>query len=435
MSTESASEAASVPLVASPPPVFGRTEASARSRASRERRRNLGRNLRHVLLLAALLGAAVAAVLALRPRPVPVDVARVNRGPLVVAVEETGVTRVKDRYVVSAPATGRVSRLPLEPGDSVEQGDVLLEIAPALSPLLDARTRAEAEARLGAALSALGQARAQASRANAASELAEQDLARARRLSEAKSLPQHDLEQAEFAVRMREDERRSAGFASKVAEEEVRVARVALGEDGHGGRERYVAVTSPVSGQVLRVHQKSAGVVQTGSALLEVGDPRALEVVVDLLTTDAVQVSPGTPVLVQGWGRSVPLAGKVRRVEPSGFTRPSALGVDEQRVNVVVAFTDAPERFAALGDGYHVEARLVLWRTERALKVPDGAVFRHGDDWAVYRVDAGVARLTRIRIGRRGERDVEITDGLPEGATVAVHPGDRVKDGARVEAR
>jgi len=148
-----------------------------------------------------------------------------------------------------------------------------------------------------------------------------------------------------------------------------------------------------------------------------------------------VKVSPGTPVLVQGWGGSAPLAGKVRRVEPSGFTRPSALGVDEQRVNVIVALTDAQERFAALGDGYHVEARLVLWRTERALKVPDGAVFRHGDDWAVYLIDAGVARLTRVRIGHRGELDVEIVDGLSEGATVAVHPGDRVKDGARVEAR
>ena len=173
---------------------------------------------------------------------------------------------------------------------------------------------------------------------------------------------------------------------------------------------------SPISGQVLQVHQKSEGVVQVGSPLLEVGDPRGLEVVVDLLTTDAVQVSLGTPVLVQNWGGSVPLAGRVRRIEPSGFTRPSALGVDEQRVNVIVAFTDAPERFAALGDGYHVEARLVLWRTERALKVPDGAVFKHGDDWAVYRVEGDVARLTRVRIGHRGERDVEITSGLTEGA-------------------
>jgi HlyD family secretion protein len=438
MSSDVVSEA-SVPLLgAKPASVFGRTEAGARSRANRERRRKWGRNLRHALLLTALLGAAVAAVLALRPRPVPIDVARVNHGPLVVAVEETGVTRVKDRYVVSAPATGRVSRLPLEPGDSVEQADVLLEIAPALSPLLDERTRAEARARLGAALSAFGQARAQASRATAARELAAQELVRAKRLSDANSLPPHDLEQAEFAVRLREDERRSAEFASKVAEEEVRIARAALGEQPNGGareRERSVAVTSPVSGQVLRVHQKSSGVVQIGSALLEVGDSRALEIVVDLLTTDAVQVSAGTPVLVQGWGGSAPLAGKVRRVEPSGFTRPSALGVDEQRVNVIVTLTESPERFRMLGDGYHVEVRLVLWQTERALKVPEGAVFKYGNDWAVYRVEAGVARLTRVRVGHRGELEVEITGGLAEGAMVAVHPGDRVKDGARVEVR
>jgi HlyD family secretion protein len=437
MSIDITSEAAPAALLGSAPPsIFGRTEASERSRASRERRRKLGRNLRHAALLAALLAAGIAAVIALRPRSVAIDAARVDRGPLVVAIEETGMTRVKDRYVVSAPATGRVSRLPLEPGDTVQQGDTLLDIAPALSPLLDERTRAEAEARLGAAVSALGQARAQASRANAAKELAEQDLLRARRLADSNSLPRHDLEQAEFAARMREDERKSAEFASKVAAEEVRIARAALGDGGpERTHQRHAAVVSPISGHVLRVHQKSAGVVQAGSPLLEVGDPRALEVVVDLLTTDAVQVSPGTPVLVQGWGGSAPLAGKVRRIEPAGFTRPSALGVDEQRVNVIVTLTDPPERFAALGDGYHVEARLVLWRAERVLKVPDGAVFKHGDDWAVYRVEDDVARLTRVRIGHRGERDVEITRGLSEGVMVAVHPGDRVKDGVRVEAR
>jgi HlyD family secretion protein len=185
----------------------------------------------------------------------------------------------------------------------------------------------------------------------------------------------------------------------------------------------------------LRVHQKSGGVLQAGTPLVEVGDPSALEIVADLLTTDAVHVQPGTPVVVQGWGGERPIAGKVRRVEPSAFTRPSALGVDEQRVNVVIAFTEPRENWAALGDGYRVEARLVLWQGENVLKVPLGAVFRHGSGWAVFRIEDDVARLTPVNIGHRGETEAEVLSGLSAGQAVAVHPGDRVKDGAKVEPR
>jgi len=403
---------------------------------ARERRRTFARNARHVLFGLLALGAAGGAVLALRPRPVPVDVVHVTRGRLVVAIEENGVASVKDRFVVSVPVTGSLSRLLLEPGDPVNEGDPLAEIAPALSPLLDERTRAEAEARLGAALSALGQARAQASRARAAKELADQELGRTQKLVSTGSLSQQALEQAAFAARMKAEEQSSAEFAGKIAVEEVRIARVALGGDGErSARDRHVGVLSPVSGHVLRVHQKSAGVVQAGTPLVEVGDPAALEVVVDLLTTDAVHVQPGTPVVIQGWGGDRPVAGKVRRIEPSAFTRASALGVDEQRVNVVVAFTEPRERWAALGDGYRVEARLVLWQGENVVKVPQGAVFRHGNGWAVFRIDDGVARLTTVQIGHRGEIEAEIVSGLSLGATVAVHPGDRVKDGATVEPR
>ncbi|HEY3493849.1 MAG TPA: HlyD family efflux transporter periplasmic adaptor subunit, partial [Polyangiaceae bacterium] len=244
------------------------------------------------------------------------------------------------------------------------------------------------------------------------------------------------LEQADFAVRMRLEEQSSAEFARRIAEEEVRVARVTLGRDGPSPpRDRHVDVLSPVSGTVLRVHQKSAAVVQAGTLLLEVGDARALEVVVDLLTTDAVHVQPGTPVVIQGWGGDWPLTGKVRHIEPSAFTRPSALGVEEQRVNVVIALTDPPERWSLLGDGYRVEARLVLWRGEKVTKVPLGAIFRHGDGWAVFRVEDTVARLTPVRVGHRGETEAEILSGISPGVAVTVHPGDRVKDGVRVEGR
>jgi HlyD family secretion protein len=409
--------------------------ASGSARRSRDQRRAWLRTLRHVVVGAALLAAIGAAVLALRPRPVPVDIAQARASMLVVAIEEPGVTRVKDRYTVSAPVTGHVSRVSLEAGDAVRDGDSLAEIAPALSPLLDERTRAEAEARLGAAVSALGQARSLIARARVARELADQELTRAKTLAGTGSLPKQALEQAEFSARMRAEEETSAEFASKVAAEEVRLSRVSLGRDGQrSAADRHLDVLAPVSGRVLRVHQKSAGVVQAGTPIVEIGDPRALEIVVDVLTTDAVHVKPGTAVVVQGWGGDAPLSGKVSRIEPSAFTRPSALGVDEQRVNVIVALTEAPERWSALGDGYRVEARLVLWRGT-VLCVPQGAVFRYGDGWAVYEVRGGTAALTAVRIGHRGDTEVEIVSGLSPGATVAVHPGDRVKQGVRVEAR
>ena len=423
------------------PPVTSslRATGEAPERHARERRRKLTRALRRGLLGAIIVAAAVAAVWAMRPRPVAVDVALSARGPLVVAIEESGMTRVKDRYVVSAPVTGSVARLRLEPGDMVHEGDALAEIAPALSPLLDARTRAEADARLGAALSALGQARAQIARATAARELAALELTRVQKLASTGSLPAQALEQAEFAARMRAEEVASSEFAGKVATEEVRIARVAAGRSGKDGEvsahNGHVDVLAPVSGRVLRVHQKSAGIVQAGTPLVEVGDPAALEVIVDLLTTDAVSVRPGTQVVLQGWGGGAPLAGRVRVIEPSGFTRPSALGVDEQRVNVVVALTEPAERWASLGDGYRVEAHLVLWQSADVLKVPLGAVFRHGDGLAVFRVENGTARLTPVTVGHRGESEVEILAGLSPGAGVSVHPGDRVKDGVRVEAR
>jgi HlyD family secretion protein len=405
-------------------------------RAAREKRRKLARNVRHALAAIGLAAAAVATVLALRPQPVPVDLATVGRGALATVIDETGTTRVIDRFVVSAPVTGSVSRLNLEPGDPVKQGDPLAEIAPALSPLLDERTRAQAEARLGAALSAVGQARAQVARAAAAKELTAQELARARRLGASGALPAQALEQAEFAARMRQEELTSAEFAGRVAAEEARIARVALGRDRTpGSAARHIDVLSPVSGHVLHVHQKSASVVQASTPLVEVGDPTKLEVVVDLLTTDAVQVRPGTAVLLRGWGGDGTITGKVRRIEPSAFMRPSALGVDEQRVNVVIAFTEPRERWGALGDGYRVEARIVLWQADGVLKVPHGAVFRRGAGWAAYRIDEGRAELVPVTLGHWGEAEVEVTGGLREGSSVAVYPGDRVKDGARVERR
>jgi HlyD family secretion protein len=410
---------------------------------ARQRRRAMSRAFRHAIAAAAIGSAAVAVVFALRPRPVVVDVARVQRGPFTVAVEESGMTRVTDRYVVSAPVSGSLSRVAFESGDPVEQGEALARIVPAISPLLDERARAEAEARLAASLSSLEQAKAQALRVSVARDRADQDLLRDKQLEAAGAIAHEPVELADFEAKMRAQELTSAKFAAEVAQEEVRAARATLGlgeasgkmTQGHGRPSGYVEVVAPASGAVLRVQQKSAGVVQAGVPILEVGDPTSLEVVVDLLTTDAVHVQSGTPVTIHGWGGEGMLAGRVRRIEPSAFTRPSALGVDEQRVNVVVALTEPHDRWAALADGYRVEARLVIWQAQDVVHVPQGAVFRRGDGWATFRVEGGQARMTQITIGHRGESDVEITSGLSAGATVIVHPSDRVREGVRVDAR
>jgi HlyD family secretion protein len=410
--------------------------SDATKRRAREHRRRIARAVRQTLLGVGLAAVGVTVVLALRPRPVPIDLGRTTRGPLVVAVEESGKTRVIDRYLVSSPVGGNVERVELQEGDLVKEGDELARIAPALSPMLDERGREETEARLSAALSSRDQADAQAERAHVAMEQADRDRTRDEALAASGSIGAQALEQARFEARMRAQEASSADFARKVAAEQVRALRATLGKDGASARSaRHVDVLAPVSGRVLRVLQKSAGVVPAGTALLEIGDPTALEVVVDLLTTDAVHVRPGTPATLEGWGGDAPLTGRVRRIEPSAFTRPSALGVDEQRVNVIIALTDPPERWASLGDGYRIEARLVLWQADNVTKAPVGAVFRHGDDWAAFRVDDGVAHLVPLTIGHRGDTEVELLAGLPTGADLVVHAGDRVRDGVKVELR
>lgn len=430
---------ATSPAPASRPVVLPRSFAEAGNPAAkkaRERRRSLARLARRAAMSLLTLAATFATVLALRPRPVPVDIARAVRGPLMVVIEESGMTRVKDRYIVSAPAAGNLSRLPFEAGDVVKESDVLAEIAPAPSTLLDSRTRSEAEAKLGAALAAEGQAHAQASRAQAAKELSDQEVARFRKLAASGSISSRELDQTEFAARMHDEELSSARFALKVATEEVRMARETLGHDGQGRpSNRHIDVAAPASGRVLRVLQKSAGVVQAGTPLVEVGDPSVLEVVVDLLTTDAVNVKPGTPVMIVGWGGDRSLAGRVRRVEPSAFTRPSALGVDEQRVNVIIAFTDPPADWSVLGDAFRIEARIVSWQSDDVMTAPLGAVFRYGDGWAVFRVEGTKAHLVPVQVGHRGETEIELVSGVSSGDVLVVHPGDRVRDDARVEPR
>ena len=391
--------------------------------------------IRRAVGLAFVAGVAAMIVMASLPQPVPVDVAAVRRAPMEVTIDEDGVTRVKDRYVVSTPLTGTLARIELRPGDALSEGAVLARIEPLAPQLMDARSRAQAEARVAASLAAQRQARAGVARAEAASTLAQQSLTRQEQLVSAGGVSAQAVDQARFEQRARSEELTSARFGVRVADYEVRMARAALGR--HDDRsEEAMELPSPVDeGVVLRILQQDEGVVQAGTPLLEVGNPGALEVAVDVLTADAVRVQPGAHVTLERWGGEQPLEGHVQRVEPRAFTKVSALGVEEQRVNVVIDLDSPRERWAALGDGYRVEARIRVWREEDTLQVPTSALFRHEQGWAVYVVEAETASLRPVEIGRRNGFDAEVTDGLEEGARVVVHPGDAVGDGVSLRVR
>jgi HlyD family secretion protein len=315
----------------------------------------------------------------------------------------------------------------------VERGKTLLAtITPAESPLLDPRTRAELNAAVEAARAALGQAQAQRGQANAALSRARSSLTRQEGLAEAGAIARDELEVAQTAVRTAEEAAKATEFAVNRAEYELELARARLqtprAESGS------VPIIAPVSGAVLKRLRESASVVAAGEPLLEIGNPNQLEIVSDLLSTDAVRVQPGTEVLIEQWGGSHPLHGRVRRVEPSGFMKVSALGVEEQRVNVIIDFTN-PADAARLGDGYRVEVRIVLWKADDVLKVPVGAMFRQGDGWAVFVVEEGRVRRQIVQLGQRNENEGQITAGLEAGTTIVLHPPDTMTDGTRVTVK
>jgi HlyD family secretion protein len=387
-----------------------------------------------VLLLAGLLGYAF------WPRPAEADLARAVRGPLRVTVDEDGKTRIRERYMVSAPLTGRLQRVALHAGDRVTAGKTLLaSIEPCDPALLDARARAEAEARVESAEATQRQAGAKLERDRTAHDHAAGEVRRTHRLLPTGGASQQDYADALNKERLAREELKTAQFAVQVADFELKVARAALKrtrERSPGEAEDWrFDILSPVSGCVLRVLQESTAVVTPGKEILEVGDPSDLEAAVDVLSSDAVKVVPGAKVSLEHWGGDEPLPGRVRLVEPAGFLKKSALGVEEQRVNVIIDFVGPPARYERLGDAYRVEARIVVWEAEDVLKVPAGALFRQGDDWVVYAVEDGRAQLRRVQTGRSNGLETEVRAGLAEGETVILHPGDKIKPGARVAAR
>ncbi|KAA1174924.1 HlyD family efflux transporter periplasmic adaptor subunit [Marinobacter salinexigens] len=382
--------------------------------------------------------AGVVLFIALRPDPVWVDLATVTRGELEVSISEEGKTRVKDRYLVSSPVAGYLHRVPLEVGDRVSPGQLLTEVDPMPSSVLDARSRAEAEARVAAAQSALNSTRQKVAAARAEAELAEKELVRLQSLSADRFVSKDRLEQAESAADRANAILRSARFDEEVMIHELKAARTRLevsaaSSSGNGNVER-VGVRSPVEGAVLQMVRKSEGVIQAGEPIVEVGDPAALEVVVDVLSFDAVNLAPGVAVRLSGWGGKV-LEAVVRRVEPVGFEDVSALGVEEQRVKVVADIVSPTPDWSTLGDGYRVDATFVLWSGGDVLSVPTSAIFDHLEGKAVFRVEDEVAVLTEVTIGRGNGLDTVITEGLEAGMTVIRHPDRQVEDGARVRER
>ena len=386
-----------------------------------------------VLASIALIGGLLA--VALWPRAVVVDVARVARGPLVVTIEEQGRTRVRDRFRVAAPVAGRVLRIELEPGDRVTRGDVVARLRPGASPLLDARMQAEASAAIRSAEASLGRARADQQRARVALAHARRNLSRSRDLHASGVAPQADLEARDTHLSIAAEADTAAAFAVRAAAAEVERAKARLAAAAADDAGRIIVVKAPIDGIVLERFHESENVVAAGEPLLDIGDLQRLEIVTDLLSTDAVMVKPGASASVARFGGDVALAATVRRIEPGGFTKTSALGVEEQRVNIVLDFSDNGEDDAPLGDAYRVDARIVLWDAPDVLKLPTSALVRDGHRWAVYIVSAGRARRQVIDVGRHTGQEAEVRSGLTQGTMVVVHPSDLVRDGVRLVTR
>jgi HlyD family secretion protein len=396
-------------------------------------------NLRaRIGILATAVVVAAGLAYGFMPRAVPVDAAEVRRAPLAVTVEEEGKTRVRERYLVSAPVAGFQRRIDLEAGDVVAVGQVVAAIDPAHSVALDPRSRAQAEARAQSARAALALAADNARAAAAAAELARQERVRSESLRQSGFVSEQVLDTARTAETRAQAAAAAARHAVRVARFDLETARAALAGTSQlqaRGVAHRVEVRAPVAARVLRLLHESEGAVAAAQPLLEMGDPASLEVEVEVLSTHAVRIAAGSRVILDRWGGETPVEGRVRVVEPSGFTKVSALGVEEQRVRVIVDFTSPREAWAQLGDGYRVEARFVLWAGEDVLQIPTSALFRQGEGWAAFVIDGGRAHLKPLEIGQRAGLATQVLAGLAAGERVVAHPDEFIRDGVRVKVR
>ncbi|MDH4985098.1 HlyD family efflux transporter periplasmic adaptor subunit [Aminobacter anthyllidis] len=383
---------------------------------------------------------AAAAVWFAWPRPIAVDLASATKGPMEVTIDDEAKTRVRHVYVVSAPIAGKVLRIspPRHVGDQVAVDETMAVMQPSVPSFHDARTHEELQAALAATEATMTLAEAEARRIEAALKFSRTELQRAEALARTEAISLKVLDKARFDV-----ETNQAALASAKAQVEVRRnerASVAarLGEPSGALVESdpacCIQLRTPVTGRILKIIQESEAVVQAGAPLIEIGDPRDLEIVADLLSTDAVRIKPGAPVRIDGWGGSS-IRGQVARVDPAGFVKVSALGIEEQRVRTIIDFVDPPEAWSPLGHDYRVIVHVTTWRAEDVLTVPVAALFRKGEDWAVFAVKDGAARAIAIKIGQRNGRMAEVQSGITAGDRVVLHPSDRVKDGVIVTER
>jgi HlyD family secretion protein len=390
---------------------------------------------RWIVIVIITAGVILAIVYGFMPKPVPVDLVKVSRGPLKVTVEEEGKTRVKDRFVLSAPVAGFMRRIKLDVGDPVQKGETIVELEPLKSNLLDPRSRATAEAAVSSAEAALKVEEERVRAAEADADYARKNLERIKKLFEGGYVAKDALEQAETGAKRAEANLLSAQAAVKVARSELDRARTVL---RHSAAEetriqgKIVTIQAPVSGSVLKIYRESEGVVQSGEPLIDIGDPKDLEVKVEVLSADAVRIKPGTPVLFERWGGNSTLSGKVRVVEPAGFTKISSLGVEEQRVLVIVDLTSPDQNEQSLGDGYRLEASFIIWEGKDVLQVPASALFRKQEGWAVFVVKNNKAILREVKVGHRTGLAAEILSGLREGEEVISHPDNSIEEGTRI---
>lgn len=383
------------------------------------------------MVSAAAVGVAVLVVVAFQGDSVSAEVVALPRGPLRETVTAQGVTRLKERRVVMAPVSGSLALISSKAGDVVGAGQPLAQILPFQASLLDSRTRSTLAAQIAAARAAESTARAAVERSRLASQQADRELERTRILASSLSAPAAHLEEAETAARLRQTELAAAESALVSARANTASLRAAAARSSSPVADEVVTVTSPVAGRVLRVHAPDPGPVEAGARLLEVGDVRALEVVADLLTADARMVRPGMLVEVSDAG-SAPLRGRVRLVEPSGFTKISSLGIEEQRANVVIDLADDPDRLS-LGDAFRVMVKIVTWEAPEVTQVPNTALFRDGEALYAVAVDGGRAAMRQVRVGHRGEEYSEVLDGLAPGTTVVRYPDNRIAAGIHIK--
>jgi len=399
----------------------------------------MGKRLKeHPLISLIVVAIVVMLLVGFWPQPILVEVVTVTKAPLTVAIEEDGQTRLIDRYRISAPVAGVASRVEFEVGDAVAKGQTLLNITPLAARILDPRSRAQAVAEIAAAQAALLGAEQQVNAVVASKDLADNELRRLRTLMQRQLVAQDSLDRATADAASQAAALRSAQFNVEVRRYELQARRSTLEYQtllAEGEAIEPVLVRAPVAGEVLKIHHECEGPVETGLPLMEIGNPAALEVVVDVLSMDAIKIQTGMRVLFERWGGDAPLEGIVRTVEPVGFTKVSALGVEEQRVWVVVAITSNVDQWQRLGDGYRVEARFILWDEDDVLQLPASSVFRYRDGWAVFVINGGRAQRRPVTIGQRNGLSVQILAGVDSGDRVLDHPSDEVDEGVIVRAR